>query len=113
MSEYIDYQLLGKRIMTERKARGITQEQLAELLGFNSPSYLSQIENGRRKTGLPLIMKIAKHLGCDYIYLLSGTIRNEAVYLNAELNSFFRDKTPDEKKHALEILETVFKPKKP
>lgn len=37
---------LGKRIRELRKARGITQEQLAEVLGIGTPN-ISYIENGK------------------------------------------------------------------
>lgn len=38
--------LLGKRIRELRKARGITQEELAEKLGIGTPN-ISYIENGK------------------------------------------------------------------
>ena len=38
--------LLGQRIRQLRKARGITQEELAELLGIGTPN-ISYIENGK------------------------------------------------------------------
>lgn len=38
--------LLGKRIREFRKARGITQEQLAEMLGIGTAN-ISYIENGK------------------------------------------------------------------
>ena len=38
--------LLGQRIREIRKSRGITQEQLAEMLGIGTPN-ISYIENGK------------------------------------------------------------------
>ena len=38
--------LLGQRIRQLRKARGITQEELAEMLGIGTPN-ISYIENGK------------------------------------------------------------------
>jgi len=54
----------GKRLKELRKARGLTQENLAEKTGFE-PSYLSDIERGSRNITIDNIEKIAKGFGVD------------------------------------------------
>jgi transcriptional regulator with XRE-family HTH domain len=51
----------GDRVRRLRKSKGITQLELAELLGVGR-SYLSQIERGMRDPGLRLIKSIADGL---------------------------------------------------
>lgn len=52
-----------------RKARGITQLELAELVGVGR-SYLSQVERGKRDPGLRLIKALADGLNATPAELL-------------------------------------------
>lgn len=56
--------LLGKRIKEIRKARGLTQEKLAELIDIETCS-LSAIEIGRHYPSMPTIEKIAENLDVE------------------------------------------------
>ncbi len=56
--------LLGKRIKELRKNKGLTQENLAELVGLETTS-LSGIESGRHFPSLPTIEKIANKLNIE------------------------------------------------
>lgn len=49
---------LGKRIAARRKARGLTQEKLGELLGFSQP-HIQAFESGRRRIAVSLIPRLA------------------------------------------------------
>ena len=53
---------IGKRIAELRKAKGLTQAQLAEKTGF-SQSNIGRIETGRYSVGLDVLAKIAEVLG--------------------------------------------------
>ena len=53
--------LLGKRIKEIRKAKGFTQEQVAEIIGME-PASLSNIENGRYYPTSDNLEKIIKVL---------------------------------------------------
>ncbi|HJC41882.1 MAG TPA: helix-turn-helix domain-containing protein [Candidatus Intestinimonas pullistercoris] len=48
-------------IRKKREEKGISQNQLAKLLGISQP-YMNQIETGSRNPTLPLLMKI-----CDIL----------------------------------------------
>lgn len=43
-----------------RKKAKLTQEKLAELMGLQTPNYISQIETGKKKIGLSVINKFCK-----------------------------------------------------
>lgn len=53
---------LGKKIQKLRKKKGLTQEELGEILGI-SRVYMGYIEQGRESPSLKILMKIAKKLG--------------------------------------------------
>ena len=65
-------QLLGKRIKELRKAQGLTQEQLAELIDIETGS-LSAIESGRHFPSLPTLEKIAHYIHTELPYLSKFT----------------------------------------
>lgn len=48
-----------------RKAKGLTQEQMAKLLGYKDKSGYCQLENGDIKMTLEKAIKISKILGTD------------------------------------------------
>ncbi|HEX3656090.1 MAG TPA: XRE family transcriptional regulator [Pirellulales bacterium] len=58
----IDPRILGQRIAEARKARGKTQEEVADFLGYSRPTYIA-IEKGERVTKPEDIIKLAGFLG--------------------------------------------------
>src|SRR6184192_854664 len=58
----IDPRVLGRRISGARKARGKTQEQVAEFLGYSRPTYIA-IEKGERPAKPDEIVKLASFFG--------------------------------------------------
>ena len=60
--EAIDPRILGQRIAEARKARGKTQEEVAEHLGCSRPTYIA-IEKGERAAKSDEIIKLANFLG--------------------------------------------------
>lgn len=59
----------GKRIALWRKFRGLKRDDLAKKAGVTG-SYISMIENGKRKGDIDLFKKIANIIGCDVDDLL-------------------------------------------
>ena len=53
---------LGKKIQKLRKKKGLTQEELAEELGF-SRVYMGYIEQGRETPSLKFLIKLSRKLG--------------------------------------------------
>jgi transcriptional regulator with XRE-family HTH domain len=62
---------LGKRIQALRKKKNWTQIEMAEYLGMNR-GHLSDIELGKRETGLITLQIIATGLGTSMSRLLRG-----------------------------------------
>lgn len=69
----LNYTIIGKQIRKARKKMKITQEQLAEMVD-KCPSYISYIENGKKKLSLETLVNIANTLQVSADDLLSYNI---------------------------------------
>ena len=70
---YFNQVEFGKRLQECRKARGITQEALAELLGLASKQHVSRIERGVEACSLDVLTELSGLLHVSTDYLLMGT----------------------------------------
>ena len=61
--------LVGQNVRRIRQARGLTQEQFAELSGF-SQQYISGLEQGRRNPTIVTIYELAVALQVDHLDLV-------------------------------------------
>ncbi len=61
--------LVGRNFARIRRARGLTQEQVAERSGFTQ-QYISGLEQGRRNPTIVSICELACALGVNYLDLL-------------------------------------------
>ena len=62
---------LGRNVRRQRDVRELTQENLAEKSGLD-PTYISDIERGRRNPGIKNVAKLAKALGLSTAELCKG-----------------------------------------
>lgn len=60
--------LLGQRLRQQRKKRGLTIEQLAEMIGL-SKNYVSLIERGRKLPSMATLIKIVNSLHISAVAL--------------------------------------------
>lgn len=63
---------LGARIADCRESLGWTQKRLADAAGI-SVTFLSEVENDRRKPGSDVLLSLAEALGASIDYLLRGS----------------------------------------
>ena len=56
--------VFGQKVKQLRKAKELSQEDLAEKSGLNRP-YISAIEQGKRNVSLEVIEKLAEALGIE------------------------------------------------
>jgi transcriptional regulator with XRE-family HTH domain len=69
---------LGSRIAALRDTRGWTQKQLADRAGI-SVTFLSEVENNKRKVSAELLLRIAGSLGTTLDYLMVGRTPHELM----------------------------------
>jgi transcriptional regulator with XRE-family HTH domain len=60
----------GRKLRELRKKRNLTLNQLAKELEFETHSYLSALESGKKQPSLGLVIKIAKLFKVTTDYLL-------------------------------------------
>jgi HTH-type transcriptional regulator, competence development regulator len=75
-----DVETIGQRIKRERMSRGLTQRQLAELVGVGVP-HISKVEAGRENPGEPLLRKLAEvlDLDADELFLVARRLPDDLV----------------------------------
>lgn len=66
------YAQIGKRIKEAREKEGLKQAELAKLLKYGSPTFVSLIEDGKRKVRIDDLEKIAEILHRDVNYFING-----------------------------------------
>lgn len=101
----VDYYQIGQRIRKYRKAKSLSQEQLAEQVGISVP-HMSHIETGNTKLSLPVLVEIAKALEVQTDDLLHDEPQASGR-INAELQAFFDSCTTQEKQIYTEILKAA------
>jgi transcriptional regulator with XRE-family HTH domain len=85
---------MGEVIRARRKARGVSQEQLAHASGLHA-TYIGSLERGEVNISVLKLEKVAKSLDCQLCDLLPGGRNRDANKMLAELITFLEAK--DEK----------------
>ena len=86
---YMDTYITGATIKTLREKRGITQTQLADVLGVSGKA-ISKWETAKGLPDITLIEPLAKALGVSVMELMSGdTIINKNISSNILLSRFY------------------------
>ncbi len=77
----MEQQKIGKLILAKRKEKGITQQQLADMLGVTNKA-VSKWENGKSMPDIGIIPELCKVLGISISTLFNGEeIENEQIIL--------------------------------
>lgn len=71
----MNYEKIGMRVRQFRRMRGLSQEQLAELVDISVP-HMSHIETGNTKLSLPVFVALANALGVRTDQLLHDPAPN-------------------------------------
>lgn len=91
---------MGLRIRTLRKERGLTGEQLAEMVGITK-GYISEIETGKKTPGAGLVIRFAAALNCEVYELYEGSLdeqKDAALRAHMEVMS----QLPDDDRNAIQ-----------
>lgn len=96
--------LLGRKINTARKDRGMTSEKLAEACGLNA-TYLRQIEAGTKTPSLPVFVLLCEKLDVSPSYLLADSLSSHGAHEIAALIDLCQRATPKQ----IEIVSAMIK----
>ncbi|WP_243259079.1 helix-turn-helix transcriptional regulator [Clostridium sp. 'deep sea'] len=64
--------MIGKRLKELRKSSGLTQQQLADILKLERPTYV-RYENELRKLPYDILLKISRYFNVSTDYILGAT----------------------------------------
>lgn len=93
----MEKKLLGKRINSARKDKGITGEKLSEACNINA-TYLRQIESGSKMPSLPVFISLCKELKVSPSYLLSDILSDPEIQEMDELRELWQKASPKQLK---------------
>jgi transcriptional regulator with XRE-family HTH domain len=104
----MEYDLLGQRIRAARILAGVSQEQLAEMVGVTS-QHISHTEVASTKISMPSLVRIANALHTSVDKLLSDSLYEAKPHLLDDVQAVFSDCNPDEVYIMLEAANAVKK----
>lgn len=103
----MDYYEIGQKIRKFRKARGFSQEALAEKIGI-SVTHMSHIETGNTKLSLPVFVDIAEALDVQTDALLYGRTSVDSLKADRELSEIFQKCTSEQFSLIAEIAKAAY-----
>lgn len=99
----VDYKALGKRIKIARINKDITQEVVAEKIDITA-SHMSNIETGKTKVSLPVLINIANALSVTVDELLCDNVLNSKIIFEGEAKEIFNDCDEYEVRMLVDVL---------
>lgn len=102
----INYSLIGNRIKAARKAKGLSQSELSELID-KSVGYMSYIETGSKKPSLETLIQIANALDVTIDELLSDNLVAASPVSNTQINQLLSDCSAFEKRVILLLVQSI------
>ncbi|MBQ8030752.1 MAG: helix-turn-helix transcriptional regulator, partial [Butyrivibrio sp.] len=102
----VDYAALGMKIKDLRLKRGLTQDQLSELVGCNI-SHISNIENNYTKLSLNILLAIANALDTTIDYLLATQYTGTSSGLDSAIIKALKDCDDEKKERILQMIELM------
>ena len=102
----MDAQKVGRRIQEARKARGITQSELAQMVDL-STKYVSNIECGFKTPKLNTFIAIANALQCDANTLLSDVLDTTAGQESGQISKKLLNLPAEEQRRLLRVLDVM------
>lgn len=85
------YEQLGKRIKARREELGMSQEQLAEKIGYKGKSTISMIEAGTRGLRHSKVMPLAEALQTTTDYIMGWERLTLMEEISGELNDLSKE----------------------
>lgn len=79
----IDLKLIGERVKEARTKKGLSQEELAEIMDV-ATSFLSRVERGGTSINLRRLAQISVALDVPMEELITGVIREDNRYLDKD-----------------------------
>lgn len=108
ISTPINYERIGRRVQQLRKARGLSQADLADITEM-SVAYISHIETGVKRASLESVVRIANALNVTVDQILNGNQKGNPHEYKSELGILIDDCNGYERGVIHDIAEAVKK----
>ncbi|MCI8497400.1 MAG: helix-turn-helix transcriptional regulator [Clostridiales bacterium] len=99
------FRAMGKRIISQRRELGLTQEKLAEMAEL-SPQSISTTELGKKALRADNLYKISQALGVSTDYLLTGSSDQTSL---SPIEKKLLDLSPDQLTYVEAIMDLCLK----
>ena len=107
----MDVQKVGRRIQEVRKARGLTQAELAQMVDL-STKYISNIECGFKMPKLNTFVEIANALQCDANQLLSDVLDVSTSQDSGKISDKLRSLPMEDQRRIQRLVEVMIEESK-
>jgi transcriptional regulator with XRE-family HTH domain len=100
---------LGEKIKRLRKAKGLSQQEMANILGVHS-KHISRYENNSSNPSLDVLLKLRDLFRVSLDYLVTDEDSQDFYYKDKELEKYFEavDKLNEEDKHVIKkVIESI------
>ena len=98
--------IIGKKIQEYRKKKGVTQEQLSEVLDI-TPHYLSALERGIYNIKLETLVKILNYLDCSADEIFCDVVNKSFSVTPNKLSEKLDSLPIEEQKRILAVVDTM------
>ena len=102
----MDIRLIGKRIQLIRKERGLTQEQLSQMVDL-STNYLSNVETGLKTPKLKTLIDIMNALECDANALLTDVVNTTTAESSSSISQALASLPVKEQRRIMRVVEAL------
>ena len=100
----INHRQIGKRIKEIREQNNLSQAELAEATNL-SVSYISHVENAKRKASLESVLRIVNALGITVDELLAGVQLHNPTAYQTDIDLLMAECSEKEKRFVYEIIQ--------
>jgi transcriptional regulator with XRE-family HTH domain len=97
---------LGARLKEIRKARGLTQEELAEKVDL-SPQYLSRLEGGHQSPSIETVATLAEALDLELFELFDMGHQGTVKEVRERLRKVIQESSEEELRLGLKLLQAL------
>ena len=102
----IDYEKLGKRIKHFREQKGISQDELGNLVWVNNV-HISNIETGKKAPSIDLLIELANALGISTDDLLVDSLTHSVSTADSEIHKLLVDCNKTEEEILTEMVKAL------
>ncbi len=99
---------IGKRIQEQRKKKGYTQEELAEILEI-STNHMSALERGVYGVKLDKFVQLINVLGCNADDLLQDVVHSGSQYRACVLSEQIASLSREDQQRIMDVVATMIR----